>query len=144
MGAGKGIARKAEAKPASTEAATYFEQYESSTAETAKFGKVVLRDKMKDGKPVWKNTPSVEAQLHRFPKTCLFEKPRVDIFDLADPESLEAYNKILAATDPPVAPSVLIEQQERVFDKHGSKNFKMFIQYRKVLYKQLIREEGPK
>lgn len=86
------------------------------------------------GRAKWSDTCSILDQFTKYPRTCRKLPPRVEIFNLSDPEQLEKYNKLLIDAHPPGNPKIVMQQQEQAHNGSWS----VMVRYQKIEYKILL------
>lgn len=86
------------------------------------------------GNSKWSDTPTLADQYRSHPKLCRKSAPVVKMFQLDNPQDLEAFNQLLFLTHPPEAPRIVIQTQDQAFEGKWS----ILARYQKVEYKVLL------
>lgn len=88
----------------------------------------------------WQEEPSYEDQYLKYPETCKTVGPQIAVYDLSQPEQLEALNTLLSKQAPDTCPRLIVADQEKEFST-TTDNWKILVVYYKVLYRKLISSE---
>lgn len=103
----------------------------------------VPADDMKDH---WSDEPSVGDQYTNEKYAGTFQEGPITttLFTLSKADDCEELNKLMAQTDPPEAPRILLVGRTEVYNE-SKDHFKVLFSYRRIRYAKLIkRPEAPK
>lgn len=103
------------------------EPVESAPDDVAKAG----REPDAEDNGEWRDKPFTRDHMIRYPHTTRLTDPETRIFDLSDPEQLDAYNKLQKASHDTGAPTLMITEMET--QKHNG-SWTALVTWKKVQY----------
>jgi len=91
----------------------------------------------RDGLQEWSDKPTYTDQYHKYPETCRKGPPMMAVFVITDAAGLKECNALLARSAPAQAPGIVVDDLTK---EHHEGSWSVFMRYRKVSYKKLIKQ----